>query len=170
MSDGESNARGLREWLLPVLFVLALSWAFFWLGFWLVGEQFEVLNPFSESSRLHHEFEQYTLPFVIIVLAGAVSLFVTRLWPGFLRVPPQVTSSQVALSLLTALPIVALVLLTVLSTVGWIVDSPGSISDDPQHIPGPFWVGPLGTIVLAPILTVFAAWWAVHRKDRGRNG
>lgn len=45
MPDEGIDAGRLRDRWLQGLFALALAWALFWLGIWLLGEQFEVPNP-----------------------------------------------------------------------------------------------------------------------------
>jgi len=167
MTDEGMAARRLRDRCLQGLFALALAWTLFWLGIGLFGQQIEGLNPVPEGNRLHDVLEEYIPPLVVIVLAGAVTTLVIRFWPGFLRVPSRVASSRVLVSLLLAVPIVAIALLIVLSAVGLALEPPPWKSDNPQYIPVVFWVVPLGTIVLTPVATLVAAWWWVVRRHAG---
>jgi hypothetical protein len=169
MPDEGIDASRLRDRWLQGLFALALAWTLFWLGIWLFGEQIDVLNPVPEGNRLHNVFEDYIPPLVVIVLAGAVTTLGVRFWPGFFRVPRQVASSRVLVSLLLAAPIVAIALLIVLVAAGMALEPPPWNSDNPQYIPAVFWVAPLGTIVLTPVATVVAAWWWAIWRGTARH-
>lgn len=164
MPDEGANGRRLRDRWLQGLFALALAWALFWLGIWLLGEQLEVPNPVPEGNRLHDVFEEYIPPLVAIVVAGAVTILGMRLWPDSFRVPNQVASSRVLVSLLLAAPIVALALLILVSAVCIVLEPPPWKSDNPQYFPAVFWYAPLWTIVLTPVATIVAAWWWVVRR------
>jgi hypothetical protein len=164
MPDEGADASRLRGRWLQGLFALALAWALFWLGIWLLGEQFEVPNPLPEGNRLHDVFEEYIPPLVAIVLAGAVTTLVIRFWPGFLLVPKQVASSRVLVSLLLVASIVAIALLIIVSAVCMVLEPPPWKSDNPQYFPAVFWYAPLWTIVLTPVATVVAAWWWVVQR------
>lgn len=167
---GRGDAGRLRDRWLQGLFALALAWALFWLGIWLFGEQFEVPSPVPEGNRLHDVFEEYSPPLVAIVLAGALTTLGIRSWPGIFRLPRQVASSRVLVSLLLSAPIVAIALLIVASTVCMVLEPPPWKSDNPQYFPAVFWYAPLGTIVLTPVATVVAAWWwAVRRRAERRE-
>lgn len=169
MPDEGIGASRRRDRWLQGLFALALAWTLFWLGIWLFGEQIGVMNPVPEGNLLHNVFEEYLPPLVVIVLAGAVTTLGVRFWPGFFRVPRQVASSRVLVSLLLAAPIVAIALLIVLVAVGMALEPPPWKSDNPQYIPAVFWVAPLGTIVLTPVATVVAAWWWAIWRGTARH-
>jgi hypothetical protein len=142
-----------------VLFALALAWALLWLGFWVFGEQLEALNPLAEGYRLHALSEEYLPPLVFVLLAGVVTAIVVRFWPGFLRLPLSVTPLRVLLTLLLAVPIVALALVVALIAVSLAIEPPPWESDNLQYVPLVFWVAPLGTMALTPIISLVVAWW-----------
>ena len=169
MDEGIDAGRPRDRWL-QGLFALALAWAFFWLGIWLLGEQFEVPDTVPEGNRLHDIFEEYIPPFVATMLAGAVTTLGIRFWPGFFHVPGRVASSRVLVSLLLAMPIVAIILLIVVSAVCMALEPPPWKSDNPQYFPAVLWYAPLGTIALTPVASVVAAWWwVVRRRAEGRG-
>jgi len=170
MPDAGADADRLRGRWLQGLFALALAWALFWLGIWVLGEQFEVPNPVPEGNPLHDVFEEYIPPLVAIVLAGAVTSLGIRFWPGFFRVPKQMASSRVLVSLVLAAPIVAIALLILVSAVCMVLEPPPWKFDNPQYFPALFWYAPLWTMVLTPVATVVAAWWwAVQRRTETRE-
>jgi hypothetical protein len=164
MPDGRDRAlrRGAQG-----LFALALAWTFYWLAAWLVGREFDLLNPAPVGSRLRDLFAAWVPVVVATAVAIGATLLAARRWPGFLRVPEKVALPRVLVTLAVALPVVAIGLLVLLGIVGLALDPPPWPTDNPQYIPLVFWLAPLGTIVLAPLATVGAAWWWLRRRRAG---
>jgi len=160
-----SSKRSARDHALLVLFTLALAWAFLALGILLFGERVGALNPAPEGTSLHSGLESWGPCLAAVVAASAFSVLVARLKPRFLRVPRQVTSLRLWITLLVTTAIVGAGLLLALVVVTMVLDPPGPHPENVQYIPLVFWLPALVTSAISPVAGVLIACaWASRRR------